>query len=452
MRKDVILTYLIVVGLICGVFVGQYLYDPSYNSSDINSVHKHQFILDIFEFFGSSLFMSLLKMMIIPLIVSSLIYGVSHVNDFGSLGRIGAKTLIYYFSTMLIAVTVGLILVNMIRPGVGTIRQEHIEQARHRAEMSGMSSDSSDNVSGNVSHKTSHPRSLAGVMLHLVTEMIPTNIISAAAEGRPLPVIFFSLFFGISMILAGDKGRLVGEFFSSVYEVIIRMVSVILWLAPLAVFCLVAWTIARIGLGIFVSAMAKYMLTVILGLVVHGLIVLPVILWVFGRTNPYRYMVQMKQALITAFATDSSSATLPVTMRCAEESGGVSRKASGFVLPIGATINMDGTALYEAVAVIFLAQVFGVKLGMMQWVIVALTATLAAIGAAGIPHAGWVTMIIVISAVNNSVIAMNPNMRVIPEYSIFIILGVDRFLDMCRTTVNVWGDAVGAKIITKLEG
>ena len=444
MHKGVLLTYLIVFGLVAGVIVGQALFDPSYDSSNPQSIHKYQNILDIFEFFGSKLFIALLKMIIIPLIVSSLIYGVTHINDFGALGRIGIKTLIYYFSTMLIAVTVGLILVHIIKPGVGTIDKKQIIQAHQQAQVS--------KISVSESHRSHRPKSLSAAMLRLVEEMIPTNIIASAAAGKPLPVIFFSLFFGIAMVMAGEKGKLVGEFFSSVYEVIIRMVAVILWLAPLAVFCLVGWTIARIGLGIFVSAMAKYMLTVIIGLAVHGLIVLPVILFIFGRTNPYKYVLQMKQALITAFATDSSSATLPITMRCAEELGGVSRKASGFVLPIGATINMDGTALYEAVAVIFLAQVFGVHLGLVQWIIVALTATLAAIGAAGIPHAGWVTMVIVISAVNNSVLALDPNTGTIPEYSIFIILGVDRFLDMCRTTVNVWGDAVGAKIITHLEG
>jgi len=436
MRTRWLLTHLILIGLIAGVIVGQLLYDPDYKSIDPAALHRHQAALDLFEFFGSSVFMALLKMLIIPLIMSSIIYGVVSVGDVSALGRIGAKTMIYYFVTMLVAVTVGLTLVNLIKPGVGVIGPDQITEARQQA-------DQQQAVRQAITHA---PRSVAGQMLEVLRQMIPSNIIQAAAKGQPLPVIFFSLFFGVMLTLAGEHGKPVTDFFCSLYEVIIRMVGVVLWLAPLAVFCLLAWTVARVGLTVFASAMGSYMATVLAGLGIHGLIVLPVVLLIFGKTNPLKFASQMRQALLTAFATDSSSATLPVTMRCAEQLGGVSPKASGFVLPLGATINMDGTALYEAVAVIFLAQIFEVQLGMLQWIIVALTATLAAVGAAGIPHAGLVTLIIVITAVNSSVRGVQ-----IPEYAVFIILGVDRILDMCRTTVNVWGDAVGAKIITRLE-
>jgi Na+/H+-dicarboxylate symporter len=224
-----------------------------------------------------------------------------------------------------------------------------------------------------------------------------------------------------------------------------KLVEWILWLAPVGVFCLVAWSVARIGSVALLGPLSQYMGTVFVGLLVHGLITLPLVLWAFTRVNPFWYMARMKLALMTAFGTDSSSATLPVTMETAETEGGVSKKASGFVLPLGATINMDGTALYEAVAVVFLFQAFGIDLTGIELIIIVITATLAAIGAAGIPSAGLVTMVIVVEAVNTSLGNTVPHL---PLAAVGIILGVDRILDMCRTTVNVWGDAVGAKIIS----
>ena len=199
----------------------------------------------------------------------------------------------------------------------------------------------------------------------------------------------------------------------------------------------------------FTSAIGKYMIAVVSGLLIHGLLVLPLVLLVFCKTNPYSFMSKMRQALMTALATDSSSATLPVTMDCATGAGQVSKKVAGFVLPLGSTINMDGTALYEAVAVVFMAQAFGIELTMAQLAIVAVTATLAAVGAASIPSAGLVTMVIVVDAVNSN-LALS-GQPIIPLAAIGLIIGVDRLLDMLRTTVNVWGDAVGAKIIDSLD-
>jgi len=223
----------------------------------------------------------------------------------------------------------------------------------------------------------------------------------------------------------------------------------VLWLTPLAVGSLLAWTVARIGLESFGRAIGTYMLTVTAGLLVHGLVVLPVALWVFTRENPFRLLRQMRSALLTAIGTDSSSATLPVTMECATVNAGISQRTASFVLPLGATINMDGTALYEAVAVVFMAQVHGIDLSLGQLLLVAITATLAAVGAAGIPSAGLVTMVIVINAVNGSLEGLGA--ATIPLASIGLILGVDRFLDMLRTAVNVWGDAVAAKVVDRVH-
>ena len=216
----------------------------------------------------------------------------------------------------------------------------------------------------------------------------------------------------------------------------------------MGVFALLAWTVARIGIGVFTSAIGTYMVTVLGGLFIHGFIVLPFFCWLFARCNPFKFLYQMRQALLTALGTDSSSATLPVTMECATEVAGVSKRSAGFVLPLGSTINMDGTALYEAVAVVFLAQAYGLDLPLSTLILVAITATLAAVGAAGIPSAGLVTMVIVIDAVNGT-LASTPGSPTIPIAAIGLIVGVDRLVDMCRTMVNVWGDAIGAKIVDR---
>jgi Na+/H+-dicarboxylate symporter len=262
-------------------------------------------------------------------------------------------------------------------------------------------------------------------------------------------VITFSIFFGVVVTLIGQRGRPITDFFDAVFEVLMKMVHAVIWLAPIGVFALMAWSVARIGLGVFSESIGLFMVVVLVGLAIHGLIVLPTVLWVLGRANPFRFMHQMRQALMTALATDSSSATLPVTIECATEFAGVSKRSAGFVLPLGSTINMDGTALYEAVAVVFMAQAFNVDLSITELIIVAITATLAAVGAAGIPSAGLVTMVIVVDAVNDSLSVGSSG--VIPLAGIGLIIGVDRLLDMCRTTVNVWGDAVGAQIIDRLE-
>jgi Na+/H+-dicarboxylate symporter len=287
---------------------------------------------------------------------------------------------------------------------------------------------------------------LWGAVKNITSQMIPSNPIGAAAGGKMLPVISFSLIFGIVLTIVGEKGRPVLAFFEGVFIAVMKLVEWILWLAPIGVLALVAWTVARIGMYNLFGPLLMYVLTVVFGLAIHGLIVLPGVLWLFGKANPYAYMWQMKDALMTAFGTDSSSATLPVTIETSQRQGGVSKRSAEFVLPLGATVNMDGTALYEAVAVVFLFQCFGIQLGPTELAIIVFTATLAAVGAAGIPSAGLVTMVIVVEAVNGSL----GGDKTLPLAAIGIILGIDRILDMCRTTVNVWGDAVGAKIITRI--
>ena len=433
MRTRTLLTVLIVAGLLAGAVVGQVLHGGEHATFD-----------QVCTFIGSDIFMGLLKMLIIPLIISSVLVGVTSVGDFRHLGLIGLKTLVYYLATTIVAVVIGLVLVRIIQPGKGffsgpegaTQRQQYLDAGTtKRAEI-----DAGHERAG------TRVKSPTDAAMNIVRQLIPRNPVAAAAKGNPLPVIVFSILFGIVLTTIGPSGRVVVDFFRAVMAVMIKMAAGVLWLAPVGVFCLVAQAVASVGFGVFAEKIGAYMATVLVGLAIHGFVVLPVLLLVLGRVNPLTFMVQMRASLLTALSTSSSSATLPVTIEAATDLGGCSKRSAGFVLPLGSTVNMDGTALYEAVAVVFLAQAFSAQpLAFVQVVLIAITATLAAVGAAGIPQAGLTTMLLVVTAVNEGGGAW------IPPAAIGLILSVDRILDMCRTTVNVWGDAVGAKIISRTE-
>jgi len=432
LKTHTVLTCGILLGLVLGAMTGEVLYRQYQEAAP--AVY-----METFDFFGNTVFIGLLRMVLVPLVTCSVIVGVASIGDPSELGKVGGWAMLYYFGTMVVAVLVGVLLVTAVKPGDGFdagLRDQQVQQftqakgqAQQRVEEGKTQGpwDSFKNVS---------------------QQLIPTNPIADAVAGRLLPVISFSLMFGIVLTAVGQHGRVVLDFFDGVFQALMRLVDWIVWLAPVGVYCLVAKTVAPMGVQSLVGPLGKYMLTVLAGLAIHGLIILPLVLWVFGRTNPFVYLHQMRQALLTAFGTDSSSATLPVTIECAQTYGGVSKRASGFVLPLGATINMDGTALYEAVAVVFLFQCFGIELSMMELTIIVITATLAAVGAAGIPSAGLVTMVVVVEAVNHS-LAQSGGPQ-LPIAAVGIILGVDRVLDMCRTSVNVWGDSVGAKIISRI--
>jgi solute carrier family 1 (neuronal/epithelial high affinity glutamate transporter), member 1 len=364
------------------------------------------------EWMGT-LFLKALKMIIIPLVMASMIVGITGMGDVRKLGRIGGLTALYYATTTAISVALGILLVNLIHPGIGMPLAGLAKPERVAAK---------------------EALGFQDILLSFVSD----NIVKAMAEMDVLPVIVFSLVLGGILTTLDERGRPVIAFFEGLNEAIMKMVHLLMLFAPLGVFGLVAGRFARAGdLGALMGGLGKYMTTVLLGLAIHGLVVLPLILWLFGRRNPFRYMLNMGAALLTAFSTASSSATLPLTIECAEEKNKVPRRAAYFVLPLGATINMDGTALYESVAAIFIAQAVGVPLEFGQQVLIFLTATLAAIGAAGIPEAGLVTMVIVLRAVN------------LPLEGIGLILAVDWLLDRFRTTVNVWGDAAGAAVIAR---
>ncbi|MBL7972661.1 MAG: dicarboxylate/amino acid:cation symporter [Prolixibacteraceae bacterium] len=363
------------------------------------------------------IFLRGLNMVVVPLILSSIISGVASIGSGTNLGRLGAKTLSYYILTSLIAILIGLLFVNLLQPGVGA------------------------NL-GNAETVNSLPTAGNSVS-DILVRIIPDNIFDAMSKGQILPVIFFAILFGafITQIPAKKQEFLV-NLFDSVFEVMMKITMFIIRFTPLGVFAIVSKEVAKNSgsLGNIAGSLGIYMLTVLISLIVHGGIILPLSVKIIGKANPYKHFRNMAAPLLTAFSTSSSNAALPLSMEATEHKNGVSSKITSFTLPLGATINMNGTALYECVAVIFIAQAYGINLSIGQQAIVVVTALLAAIGSAGIPMAGLVMMTIVLTAVN------------LPLEGVGLILAVDRILDMSRTTINVWGDTCAAVIIAKSEG
>ena len=422
-RSTNILTILILAGLVLGAIVGEFGFFAS--GAVIDGDHW-------LKTTGDLVLIRPLKLLIVPLIFFSVIAGITRIGDPSRLGIVGGATLVYYLSTMLMAVILGTCLVTWIQPGILP------DEVRATLQASGQAFGAAGTAT----------RDLSSAWLNIVYQIVPVNLLEDMVKVKPLGIIVFAIAFGLALAAGGDKTKAAREICNAAFEGLMILVRWVIWLTPIGVFFLVAWTVGRIGFASIYGPLGWYMATVLIGLAIHGFIVLPLILKLVGGVSPYKFMWQMKRALMTAVGTDSSSATLPVTIDCAKEEGHCSKRAANFVLPLGATINMDGTALYEAVAVVFLFQLFGIELELSQLIVVVITATLAAIGAAGIPSAGLVTMVIVISAVNMNLTGQESSP--LPIAAIGIIIGVDRILDMCRTAVNVWGDAVGARLITIL--
>ena len=361
------------------------------------------------------LFLRLLKMITIPLIATSLISGVAGLGNASNFGSMFSKTLLYYFVTSMLAITTGIVVVNLLQPGVGA------------------------SLPGGGTAVAGTDQSLSSVFHGMLEKLIPVNPIAAFAQGDFLSIISFSILLGIFIIYVGGRaGEVLREFFNAAFQVMMRMTLAIIRLAPLGVLAFMLFATATQGLEIF-KTLAWYMLSVFAALVVHATIILPLILKFVAKRSPIQFAQAMSPALMTAFSTASSNATLPLTLTSVEQRAGVSNKVSSFVLPLGATINMDGTALYEAVAVLFIAQATpGFDLTLGAQISVALTALLASVGAAGIPHAGLVMMAIVLQAVG------------LPLEAQGVIIAVDRVLDMCRTAVNVWSDSCGCAVLDRI--
>jgi len=355
------------------------------------------------------IFLRSLKMIIIPLVFSSIISGVTSMGDGKNLGRLGVKTMFYYLGTSTLAILTGLVVVNLVKPGVG------------------VDLGFTQNVEGLTEH--------AGSVKDIFYRLIPENIVDAMARGEILPVIFFAILFGFFITQVELKPReTLTHFFDAMFEVMMKVTLFIIKFTPLGIFGIVSTEVYRNSdqLGSIAGSLAIYSLCVVAALLFHALVSLPVIVRFVGKARPYAHLKNMITPLLTAFSTSSSSATLPLTMEALENNSGVSNKISSFTLPLGATINMDGTALYECVAAMFIAQAYGVDLTFGQQALVVVTALLASIGAAGIPMAGLVMITVVLTAVG------------LPLEGIGI-------LDMLRTSVNVWSDSCGAVTIARSE-
>jgi Na+/H+-dicarboxylate symporter len=366
------------------------------------------------------LFLRLLQMLVVPLIISSLITGVTGMGDLRTLGSIGGRAIAFYLSTSFLAIVTGIVMVNIIRPGEGAELALLEEGAATGALLA------------------EDPKGIGLVLWEQLEGLIPKNPFAAATEGDMLPVIFFALLIGVFISVAehqeGSKdASVVRRFFSGLFDVMMQMTLVVVKFAPIGVFGFTLYAAAGKGPAAF-QVLGWYVLTVFIALVIHATVTLPLILKLRTGRSPIAYARALTTALITAFSTASSNGTLPLTMENVERAG-VRPQVTSFVLPLGATINMDGTALYEAVAVLFIAQVYGIDLSLTQQALVAFTALLASIGAAGIPHAGMVMMVVVLNAVG------------LPTSAVALILAVDRILDMCRTTVNVWSDSIAAAVV-----
>ncbi|MEM6960615.1 MAG: dicarboxylate/amino acid:cation symporter [Myxococcota bacterium] len=405
------------------------LLDPTYlvvdDQGSTRTVHLSQIAADFGRGLGD-IFLRLLTMVVVPLVVSSLITGVTSMGGPRQLGRFGARALLYYAATSILAITAGILMVNLIDPGGDvdlSILRDHAQGAR-------------------ISPEIAQPGSMHQILWNQLISMIPSNPIEAASSGDMLAIIFFSIMLGVFISASRDgatsSGEQLARFFAALFDVMMKMTLFLVHLAPAGVFGFMLYAAAGKGLAAF-EALGWYVLTVFLALAVHACITLPLLLRFLAGRAPMAFAKAMMPALLTAFSTASSSGTLPLTISCAEQRAGISNRVCSFVLPLGATVNMDGTGLYEVVAVLFIAQVSGIDLSVAQQVVVALTALLVSIGAAGIPHAGMVMMVVVLQAVGLDVSLVG------------LILAVDRVLDMLRTSVNVWSDSTAAAFVAHLD-
>jgi Na+/H+-dicarboxylate symporter len=371
------------------------------------------------------IFIRLIWMIVVPLVFASIFVGTTSLGDLRKLGRIGGKTILYYLATTAIAITIGLSVANIAKPGTG-LNPEVKAQLLQSYEGEAMK---------DLSLAKQAPR-----VVDVLTGIVPKNPIGSLAAGDMLQIIFFAIMLGIAttMIPAG-KGKVLIDFFDALSDAMTRLVHIVMKVAPLGVLVLIAAVVGQFGAKILLNLL-KYGLIVIAGLAIHMGVIYSLSVWIFARMNPLVFFRGMRPVQVIAFTTSSSSATLPVTMEVAEEALGVPKNIASFVLPLGATINMDGTALYQGVAAVFIAQVYGIPLTLPGQLTIVLMATLASVATAGVPSVGIITLTMVLTSIG------------IPLEGIALILGVDRILDMCRTAVNVTGDASAAVMVAATEG
>ena len=402
-KKKLSLTSKIFIGLIAGVICGVIfnLFVPA-------SYVRDTIIIDGICYVIGNGFIKLMKMLVVPLVFCSLVCGASAIGDTKTLGKVGGKTIAFYLATTAIAVTVAISVAALIKPGIG-LNMNLIE---------------AENVT--VAEKTS--------AVDTLLDIIPDNPFSSLANGNMLQVIVFALIVGILLAIMGERAELVANFFSQFNDLMMEMTNLVMSFAPIGVFFMLTRTFANLGFDAFIPLL-KYMGSVVLGLGVQCFVVYMILLFVFTRLNPFKFIKKFFPVMAFAFSTSTSNATIPLNIETLEEKIGVSRKVSSFTIPLGATINMDGTSIMQGVAVVFAAQAYGINLGISGYLTVIATATLASIGTAGIPSVGLVTLTMVFSAVG------------LPVEAITLIMGIDRILDMLRTAVNVTGDAVCTTVV-----
>ncbi|MEN8076668.1 dicarboxylate/amino acid:cation symporter [Clostridioides difficile] len=408
MKKKLGLTTKIFIGLILGAICGIILY----SFVPAGTIRDDLLINGVFKILGKG-FLRAMQMLVVPLVFCSLVCGSMAIGDTKKLGRVGVKTVIFYLITTAIAITIAIGIGKLINPGVGL-----------------------DMSSVQIAETTvSESKSFSDVIL----DIIPTNPISSLANGNMLQIIFFSILVGIILAVLNEKAKTVANFFTEFNDIMMKMTMIVMKVAPIGVFCLIATTFSSIGWDAF-RPMLKYIFAVMLALVIQCLITYMAMLKGFTKLSPLTFLKKFFPVMSFAFSTSSSNATIPVNIETLDNEIGVSEKISSFTIPLGATINMDGTAIMQGVAVVFIAQAFGIELGLNAYLTVILTATLASIGTAGVPGVGLITLSMVLESVG------------LPVEGIGIIMGIDRILDMTRTAVNVTGDAICTTIVAKQEG
>ncbi|MCU8157578.1 dicarboxylate/amino acid:cation symporter [Vibrio vulnificus] len=405
-KKPMSLTGRVILGMVAGILTGFAIRALFADNGFVDAY----IVNGLFEV-GGKIFIASLKMLVVPLIFVSLVCGTSSLKDISTLGRMGGKTLAFYITTTAVAITLALTMGTVFQPGAG-------------ADLTAASS-----------FKSAEAPSLGQVII----DMFPTNPISAMAEGKTLQVIVFALLFGIAISAAGKPGERIASIFSDLNEVIMKLVALLMNLAPYGVFFLMAKLFTGLGLGAIIN-LGEYFLVLTATLLIHGLVTYSLMLKGFTGLNPLTFLKKMEDAIMFAFSTASSNATIPATMETVKNRLGVDNKIASFTVPLGATVNMDGTAIMQGVATAFIAQAFNIDLSMGDYVMVILTATLASIGTAGVPGVGLVMLAMVLNQVG------------LPLEGIALIMGVDRLLDMIRTAVNITGDACVSVIVAKSEG
>ncbi|SMY35790.1 Proton glutamate symport protein [Photobacterium malacitanum] len=405
-KKKMSLTSRVILGMVLGILTGFMIRSLF---ADIAFIHDY-IVNGLFDV-GGKIFIASLKMLVVPLVFVSLVCGTSSLKDLATLGRLGGKTLAFYLTTTALAITLALTMANIFQPGTGA------------------------DLSAATTFASKEAPSLGSV----IVGMFPTNPISAMASGNTLQIIVFAVLFGIAISAAGKPGERLAAVFADLNEVIMKLVALLMNIAPFGVFFLMAKLFTGLGLDAIYS-LINYFLVLVAALLLHALVTYSVMLKAFTGLSPLTFLKKMEDAVMFAFSTASSNATIPVTMETATKRLGVNNKIASFTVPLGATINMDGTAIMQGVATVFIAQAFNIDLTMTDYLMVILTATLASVGTAGVPGVGLIMLAMVLNQVG------------LPVEGIALIMGVDRLLDMVRTAVNITGDSVVTCIVAKSEG